>query len=117
MTAKDRRLFEVGELLKQQAERQGFSCHVIRHWNNEYEISFYKGGNFDTVHQDVKTLLNSAGFSYTTQVASKQVKIGYPFECLYANFSENIGCFIEKDRHHILLFSNLRETYMAPCKS
>ena len=94
-----------------QAETKGFACDIIRTKNDSIEISFSKGGNFTLNQQEIRRILCRAGFGYTTQIVGKKIKLLEHYEYLYANFDANIGCFIERGRHRIQLFPNLRDLY------
>ena len=89
------------------AETKDFACNIIRTKNDAIEISFSKGGNFK---QEIRSILYGMGFRHTTRIVNKIKFLPY-YGFLYANFDANIGCFIERDRHHIELFPNLRDLY------
>jgi len=111
MNEKDKYLIKIGEEIVRNAETKGFACDIIRPWNDSFEISFLKGGDFSLNYQEIRSILARMGFGYTTQILSKKIELLPHYEYLYANFYADIGCLIERNRHYIQLFSNLRKTY------
>ena len=103
MKAADKRLMDFGEQMKRHFETQGFHCSVTRPWNNEFEISLKRPGNFDTVQEEIKAVL----FWYGFEPIDRPV-VGDDDRCVYANIKENIGCAIDENRHYISLFSEFK---------
>ena len=120
MKSQHENLLKIGETIKQEFEKHGFDCTTMRPWNSDYEISLSKGGNFSVAQQEIKNILQMFGFIYTTQMSQSypymKVTLHETIDSFYVNFNEDIGCFIEKHRHHIILFSDCRETMTKPSK-
>ena len=107
MKPADKRLLEVGELIKQCLEAHKFHCKVIRPWNNEFEISLTKPGVFDVIQNEIKVILAQLDFKRVEWPKEKQ-NINDSVYSLYANIKENIGCIVDEERHHLSFFSEYR---------
>ena len=107
MKTVDKLLLEIGVQIKTRFENQGFRCTVMRPWNNEYEISLSKQGDFDAIQEEIKSILVQFDFEHIDNPNAK-ADVGDNAYSFYANKKDGIGCFVDEEQHHVNFHSEFK---------
>ena len=105
MKEADKRLLEFGKQTKSFFESKGYGCSVMRPWNNEYEISLKKAGDFYLVQAEIKNILTQLGFEHIERPSYWEETSYNNFHSIYVNLKESIGCNVDEERHYIAMYS------------